>query len=614
MKRLALSAVASLLLPGAFLAVYVGKFGAPNAAVLLHGWALVIPFMVFVGARLALTALLPDGRLYRAFSTLILAGAICVTAGFYGTILIGLAHWSHVPTTDLIATYLHQAPALAKILGINVWLAVLPAILLFSGILACSNLYLKHFDWAHRLKGKTSAWLRVSLALALIWTGAMLWLTFPDKHYGRSGEPVSLFFFSTQNQTLFQSHSQDSFDLAKRNEQESRIRDAYKPNPTAHKKNVVLIVSDALRPDHLSLFGYPKKTTPFLDTLVKDQEHSFHTSIFSVCNESLCGLRALAASRYLDEQVTEPITFHEILKKHGYRVNLIFSGDHVNFYGLSQIYGTVDSYHDGSTQSERFVNDDRLILDRLKEMSSWNGVPTMFQFHLMSTHSIGKRFETTPSFGPETNYSGFRWGSSDAGLPQKSVNYYDRGVLQMDSMVAAILEKLQALQYLKDAIVVITGDHGESLGEHGLYSHSNGVWEQSIRVPLIIINYGAASEALTSPKNGPLLSSQVDIAPTLLDVLDMPQPSSWKGVSLKDIRPDRIIKFQQGALVGVVDGRDKRILYKHWIDLRTGEPHTFDLISDPGEIRNISAEVPPAVRAAWRQTLGHEPISSPQRH
>ncbi|MET0333058.1 MAG: sulfatase-like hydrolase/transferase, partial [Rhizobacter sp.] len=323
------------------------------------------------------------------------------------------------------------------------------------------------------------------------------------------------------------------------------------------------------------------------------------SSVLAVCNESACGLQALASSRYLDGHAETPLTLHEVLKKHGYRVHLVFSGDHRNFYGIDRIYGPIDSYFDGSFQKARYVNDDRLVFDRLRDFAPWDGVPTLFQFHLMSTHALGERFAETPAYGPGTNYTGTRWTSAEE-MPRLATNFYDRGVLQMDAVVSTLLSQLEERGYLKDAVVVITGDHGESLGERGHFSHAHSVWEEALRVPFIVLAFGNADPG---PLNGGPALSQIDIAPTVLRMLDMPQPATWQGSPVQAPIQRRFIRFQQGDQVGLVDTASRDARYKHWIDTRDGRAYTFNLTTDPAERIDVTSKVPLSLRQQWRDEL-----------
>lgn len=600
-RKLGLAIALYGLLPGGFLTIYLLGFNAPSSAVVPHLAVAGGLLAAIAGTRLVLSFAFKNEKARLATSALLVACMALSMLAYYGLVFVGLKFWGRVTTAELASTYVHQMPAFLRSLGYAPGLATLVGGAIVGLAWIAAYRYLKKNDWVSELRtGAISAIVALLLGFGLVAIAVLSAIGLPDHLWGNKGEPISLSLFPDQANTAMQSHSIDVFLAAKLDREEELARKDYKPAGPAGQKNVVLIVADALRADHLSLFGYSRKTSPYLDALASAKAVRLATSATAVCNESSCGLRAIASSRYLDRQATKPITVQEALKLHGYRVHLMFSGDHTNFYGLSDIYGEVDSYFDGASQKERYLNDDRLVTDRLSSVAGWDGRPTMFQFHLMSSHALGARFEDTPPFGPGGNYTALRWGTKDLDAPARATNYYDQGILQADRMIANILELLSKKGYLKDALVVVTGDHGESLGERGLYSHTHSVWEESLQVPFILLQFGGARKNQIDA--GPVVS-QVDIAPTLLHELDLPIPSSWEGNSLQRPSAHRVAYFQQAQFIGLVDGRDTSHLYKHWLDLRTGQKFTFDLSADPHERNNLTAQVTEPLKREWQQLL-----------
>lgn len=599
-RRLGFAFFVFALLPSSFLAIYIKGFGAPLSALGPHACVVLSLLGALTGARLGISLLPVVQSARAAISSLLMALTGLAMILFYGLVLVGLTHWKRVTTFDMAGSYALQIPDLLRALGYSPSLAAAIFISFFAIAWYAIYVFIRKGDWIASFSQKISRGTTGAASIGLLAISMLSATSLSDSDWGGLGEPLSLSLFPLQGQRAMQSHAIDVFRSAQIDRDEDTARSAYQPNEKARHSNVIVIVSDALRADHLSLFGYPRKTSPNLEALNRTGHIRLATSAVSVCNESSCGLRALASSHYVDRQAAHPITLHEVLKQHGYRVHLIFSGDHTNFDGLSGIYGKVDTYFDGASQSKLYLNDDRLVTDRLQEFGSWDGTPTMFQFHLMSSHALGKRFDDTPEFGPGENYTAVRWGSGDIQMPQRATNFYDRGILQADRMIRDILSKLEARGYLRDALVLITGDHGESLGERGLYSHTHSVWEESLRVPFILLSYGTTDASKLRPD--PVLS-QVDIAPTLLELLDMPIPRSWDGVPLQSSAQARIAYFQQAQLIGLVDGRTPGKLYKHWSDVRANKQFTFDLLSDPHETKDVTLEVKQPLREEWRQLL-----------
>src|SRR5690606_19407116 len=129
---------------------------------------------------------------------------------------------------------------------------------------------------------------------------------------------------------------------------------------------VIIIVGDALRPDRMQINGYERPTTPHLVSRARVMDVQRVDRMTAVCAESSCGLMGLLNSKYTHQLAPRSFSLFEVLRQYGYRVQLIFGGDHSNFYGLKEAFGEVDDFHDGSMAEGRYMNDDRLVLDRVE--------------------------------------------------------------------------------------------------------------------------------------------------------------------------------------------------------------------------------------------------------
>lgn len=598
-RRLGVALSGFALLPACFLAGYLLVFDAPDSAVLPHLGVLAGVLSALTGLRLWLRLAPVGERTRRVVAAALLAATGLAMLAFYAAVLLGLQYWGRVTTLDLVGTYVPQAGDLMRALGHRPeWaaagLAAVVALMWFG-----AYRYLTSHDWIAPLEHGLPRPVTGALGMLLLAFAAVSAAELPYRDWGARGEPLSLSLFPERGETALQSHAISHARSSKIDRAEDQVRAGYRPATHARRSNVIVIVADALRADHLGLLGYGRPTTPALEALAKAGAVRLATSAVSVCNESACGLRALASSRYLDAQAARPITLPELLQRHGYGVHYVLAGDHTNFYGLRAVYGAADSYFDGASQKARYVNDDGLVLDRLRSFGRWDGKPMMLQVHLMSSHALGKRLDDVPEFGPAENYDRLRW----MGKPierERAVNFYDRGVRQTDRVVREILDVLQQDGYLEDALVVVTGDHGEALGERGRYSHGHSVWEEGLRVPFVLLAFGAADPGALQPGR---VVSQVDIAPTLLRALAIPIPSTWQGEPLQAAAPERMVFFQQQQQIGLIDARTPGRLYKHWRDLRKGRQFTFELLADRGETTDVTASVPLALRQEWQRLL-----------
>ena len=588
----------------------------PASAVLPHLGVLAGAMAALAGLRLWLQVVTVGARARRGLAALLLAANGLAMVAFYAAVLLGLQHWGRVTTVDLVASYIPQASELMRALGHRPeWAAAALAVVAALAWWGAYR-YLDSHDWVAPLEHLLARPVTAALGLLLLAFAFVSAAELPYRDWGARGEPLSLSLFPERGETALQSHAISASRSLKIDLAEDQVRAAYRPAAQAHRSNVIVIVADALRADHLALLGYGRPTTPALDALAKAGAVRLASSAVSVCNESACGLRALTSSRYLDAQAARPITLAEVLQRHGYGAHYVLAGDHTNFYGLRAVYGAADGYFDGTSQSARYVNDDRLVLDRLRSFGRWEGKPMLLQLHLMSSHALGKRFGDLPEFGPGENYDRLRW----IGQPIErdgAINFYDRGVLQTDHVVREIVDVLRQGGYLEDALVVVTGDHGEALGERGRYSHGHSVWEEGLRVPFILLAFGAADPGTLQAGR---VVSQVDIAPTLLRALAIPIPSTWQGEPLQATEHGRTVFFQQQQQIGLIDSRTPGRLYKHWSDLRKGRQFTFDLQADRGETTDVTSSVPLALRQEWKRLLlarsaamgtGHDSDSDP---
>jgi glucan phosphoethanolaminetransferase (alkaline phosphatase superfamily) len=533
----------------------------------------------------------------------LVTGAALLLLGYYALVIVGLGAWGRVVSHRLLSSYLGQLPELAQALGLP-WAplcAGMLAVLVGSWLLV--GKFVARDDWARIVarRGGTRS-LSLGLACGALAVVAQLYSFVAAPPTDRR-EPFSLTLFPELTGRTVQGHRMSGASEFKAKADEDR-RD-YRPSQDAQRPTVVLVVADALRADHLGVAGYRRDTTPYLSRLARTSGLWLAPRMSAVCAESSCGLMAIARSKYLHEFSDADLSLHEVLRLHGYKVHLILGGDHTNFYGLRQAYGTVDSYHDGSMGTGYF-NDDVTVTDAMAAMPRSDGQPAMFQFHLMSAHPLGRRHPQAGDFRPAAPYHAWARGDAskvDDAARQSAQNYYDNGVRGVDDVLRQLLELLAQKGYLQDAIVILTGDHGEMLGEHGEFGHAKGVFESALQVPWLWMRFGQApAPAAADPR---VRLSQIDIAPTVLAALKMPVPRSWSGRAQVASPAGRAaVLFQQGDLFGAYEGTGRPGVLKYWRNLTSGEEHVFDLEADAAEKHDLLTQVAPdALSALRRATL-----------
>ena len=172
------------------------------------------------------------------------------------------------------------------------------------------------------------------------------------------------------------------------------------------------------------------------------------------------------------------------------------------------------------------------------------------------------------------------------------ISQYDGGIAYMDSEIGKLLARLHELKLYDNTLIIITADHGEAFGDHDLMTHELGfVYQDQVHVPLLI-KYPRQHEA---HQFGALVS-QVDLMPTVLDLVGYPLPS-LQGRTLKLLRnEDSHAVYSQAAARTVPPPMNRRlrgvrraIIAGHWklIAWTEGAPELYDLAVDPDEIHNL---------------------------
>jgi glucan phosphoethanolaminetransferase (alkaline phosphatase superfamily) len=588
--------------PAIFLFVYIRAYSAPVQAVVPHLLVLAMPLSALLLARLTFSTVFSNAFLSRAVSAVVLCALVGSQLVYYAIVIVGLHSWGGVVAWDVIPTCFAQAPQLADALGIPPLLTLGAILLVFAGLLAACWLYLRRFDWTAPAVRKVSGWtsgVLISCSYAIL---AIAIYEFRATPWTDVSEPVSLTLFAQEaGAEELEGHHMDRLTAKNIDRSEEAARVEYVPAVGGSRKNVILIVVDALRPDHMGIYGYGRDTTPNLSRLASKGVVRVVSGVHSSCGDTICGLLSLSSSKFPRRFSFHPFTLQQVLRRNGYRIHMILSGDHTNFYSLKKYYGKVDSFYDGTNAQAQgyFINDDQFLVDQVAAMPDWDGAPAMFQFHVMSTHILRMKERAPGKFQPATRYLFPKSADTGPGGYQieTATNFYDNGVVKTDAIIQDLLTKLQSKGYLRNTLVVITADHGESLGEHGLFSHTNSVREQLLRIPLLMISYGYTPERPTDVR---AFSSQVDIAPTILAECGLPAPATWSGRALQEAGDPDFTYFEQRTYVGLIDHRDPGNVLKYWVDASSGVEHVFNLSADPAEDSNVTDTTAPARIREWR--------------
>lgn len=356
---------------------------------------------------------------------------------------------------------------------------------------------------------------------------------------------------------------------------------------TFPEMNVILFTLDTTRADHLGCYGYANARTPNIDGLAADGvlfknamaeaplTLPSHSSIFTGTYPFIHGVRDNGGF-YLGP---ENITLAELLKQRGWATSAFVSAFVLDSrWGLDQGF---DYYYDNFD----FAKYKKISLDSVrrnggevvKAFFDWfktNGDRRFFSWiHFYDAHA--------PYDPPEpykSEYAGRPWGP------------YDGEIAYVDSLIGKVLESLREKGILDRTIIIIAADHGESLGEHGESFHAFFIYDSTVHVPLILKLPGANLKAKVIDTQ----VENVDIMPTLLDLLGIAVPNKLQGKSLAPL------------MAGSRAGSD-RMAYSEsyyprfhygWSELRSLQtaryqyiqaprPELYDIVLDPLERTNI---------------------------
>jgi glucan phosphoethanolaminetransferase (alkaline phosphatase superfamily) len=360
----------------------------------------------------------------------------------------------------------------------------------------------------------------------------------------------------------------------------------YPKNIQFKKKNIILIIVDALRADYLNLYGYPNKTTPFLSQLYNQGSLRKIDYTFSTSAASFPGILSILRSKSWNKMGETNFSLPELLKDQGYHVNFILSGDHSNYYNLKKYYGnSIDSYFDGAELDSFFPNDDLLLFDGLRKIPPYQNTPNFFYFHLMSVHPAGTRHQENLKYLP---------ASSNRSNRQSYQNNYNNGIIQMDSYIKKLFEQLEVKKYLKNSIVIITADHGESVGEDGFFGHANTVASRETYIPLLIYDTDESVNYIRKE-----YATQPDIAATIVDRLGLPIPKTWEGKSLlkKEFSPFSFHCINNSY--AIINYQENKI-FKYCYNSETKNEAVYELKSDLYEKKNILYQIKTTLIAEFR--------------
>jgi arylsulfatase A-like enzyme/Tfp pilus assembly protein PilF len=376
--------------------------------------------------------------------------------------------------------------------------------------------------------------------------------------------------------------------------------------------DVYLVTIDTLRADHVHCYGDDRIQTPALDSLARDGirfaqaftpspiTNTSHTSILTGLLPSVHGVTGFGiplARRYP--------TWAELLKQNGYEtaafIGAVVLDSRTLAPGLDRGFDYYDNFPPASGQGKHWGQVERRGDDVVHRAEAW-----------MAAHPQKPRFVWVHLYDPHDPY--------EPPPPYSQIykdRLYDGEIAYADSALGKLLEYLKREKRYGNALIIVLGDHGEGLGEHGEQTHGIFLYDSTTHVPLLIkLPMSSESVEPVTTQEGKVVEAQIettDILPTVLDLLSIPAPPALRGRSLSPY-------FKETkASDRVVFGETDYPLSFGWAPLRAvraggfkfieaPRPELYDLGQDPGELKNVYEPWNPTV-----QHLRSDLASSPMR-
>jgi arylsulfatase A-like enzyme len=358
------------------------------------------------------------------------------------------------------------------------------------------------------------------------------------------------------------------------------------PSLSLAGRDVLLVTIDALRADHVGAYGYGRPTTPSIDALAREGttfRHAYtpapHTSyaIGSLMTgkflRSVLSLESAAAvTRRPDE------TLAGLLRTYGYRT--------AAFHPPAIFYVDAERFAQLSSRSLDFEYAKVEFASpelRARQVAEYlttapKDKPLFLWVHLFEPHE------------PYLEQPGHHFGDGE-------IDRYDSEIAAADAGVGAIVASVRAAR--PGAVVIVSADHGEAFGEHGARYHGTTVYEEQVRVPLVV-----SAPGLVAARTVGETVSLIDVAPTLLAGLSIPLPPRMRGRDLGSLlaggaegRGVAFAEVEDGSMLAL--GDDRLICEKH-----AETCALYDVAKDPFEIgapTNDAAKI--ATMRASRQAI-----------
>lgn len=369
-----------------------------------------------------------------------------------------------------------------------------------------------------------------------------------------------------------------------------------KPEPPKEARpkqplNVLLLTIDALRAD-MPWTTYDKPIAPNLTALAKESVvYENHRSISSYTAQTVA---TMMSGRYASTLYRTGVFFTnyfdsnewitEAMQEKGIRTMAV----HAHLYfdrapGLKQgfdIYNMVPGLT-WNAQTDESITSHKSIPEIIKLLENPENTKGQFFLwtHLMDPHDQYVKHEESPDFGTDNR------------------GRYDSEVWYTDMWLGKLFEFAKKQPWWENTAIIISADHGEAFGEHGMFKHAFEVWDVLTRVPLIVKAPGAEPRVISEPR------THIDLAPTIMDLMRLQPLEGFQGKTLvpeiygesaPESREPLLLELSEDtnnpARRAIIEGDYKLIVSESW------KKQLFNLKDDPGEEKDLAEQMPDKVK------------------
>lgn len=229
------------------------------------------------------------------------------------------------------------------------------------------------------------------------------------------------------------------------------------------------------------------------------------------------------------------------------------------------------------------IDDRALIEPTVRELKAANARPFFAVYCPLSPHF--------PYPIPEEKFDIAGPAQKNATFEEDCKRKYINSLHYSDAVLGMIIDRLEAEGLLENTLVFVFADHGQAFLEHkGNFRHRLGIYEENVHVPFII--YNKKLFPLKIEFNG--ITSHVDIAPTIIDILGLPPLQHQEGISMLSRRREQMALFQTYGPDHMMGVRDDR--WKYLYNFTKGKAELYDVLADPEEKKNLAETMPEVAR------------------